>query len=124
VERRPGGVAEPVRDPFEVLGAKPGVGGDLLDREALGGAQPLDGAASLGAVGGGASVVAPAGLGFDGRWFALQAEVDGEDLADALDADADMPCGFPERAALNNAQPEDLEIVPCYGFSCDEDRVV
>jgi hypothetical protein len=89
VERCPGGVAEPVLDPFEVFGAQLGVGGDLFDREALGGAQPFDGAAGLGSVGGGASVAAPAGLGFDGRWFAPQAEVDGEDLADALDPDPD-----------------------------------
>jgi hypothetical protein len=50
------------------------------------------------------------GSGFDGRWLAPQAEVTGENLPDALDADADLLAGCLERLALDDAQAEYLEV--------------
>ena len=39
-----------------------------------------------------------------------KAEVSGEHLPDALDADADLLAGCPESVALDDAQAEDLEV--------------
>jgi hypothetical protein len=63
-------VAEPVLNPFEVLGAQLAVGGDLLDRQALGSAHSCD-ARPAWAQSGEAPRLWPRGLGFDGRWFAV-----------------------------------------------------